>query len=176
MQTDYILHLDMDGVLADFDTAFESISGGVSSEEYKKQGNSVSKLFLSQGSSFWENLNWEPGGQELLNFSLSHFKVVRILSSAGTGKDWVKYKEVQAGKTVWLNTHAPQIEKRNVIIVGFANLKARHAGPDRILVDDHTVNINSWTKAGGIGFLHNSKDWKRTISDLQVYANSPVEA
>lgn len=175
MQTDYILHLDMDGVLTDFDSAFEAISGGVSSEEYKAQGKSVSKLYLSKGADFWRNLQWIQGGRELLNFSLSHFKLVRILSSAGTGKDWAKFREVQAGKLDWLKQHAPQIEKKNVIIVPFHTLKARHAGPDRILVDDHDVNINGWLKAGGVGILHNAENWQATISTLQPYASGPIK-
>lgn len=175
MQTEYILYLDMDGVLADFDSAFEKISGGLSADQYKAQGNSPSKLFLSQGPSFWRDLTWIQGGHELLNFSLANFKVVRILSSAGTGKDWKKYKEVQSGKMEWLATHIPQIPRRNIIIVPFHSLKARHAGPDRILVDDHTVNINGWVKAGGIGILHNSKNWQATIDELQQYASGPLK-
>jgi len=171
MQNDYILHLDMDGVITDFDTAFEAISGGVTSEEYKKQGKSPSKLYLSHGAKFWENLNWERGGQEVLNFALTHFKVVRILSSAGTGKDWAKYKEVQSGKTAWLAKYAPQIEKKNIIIVPFHTLKARHAGSDRILVDDHDVNINGWVKAGGVGVLHASENWQASLSTLRHYTS-----
>ena len=165
----------MDGVLTDLDTAFKEISGGVSSKEYKAQGNSPSKLYLSKGSEFWENLKWIQGGQELLEFSLSHFKVVRILSSAGTGKNWAKFKEVQSGKVKWLNQNAPQIEKKNIIIVPFHTLKARHAGLDRILVDDHDVNINGWVKAGGVGVLHASEDWQASLSTLREYTSGPIK-
>ncbi len=175
MQNDYILHLDMDGVLTDFDTAFEAISGGVSSDEYKKQGKSPSKLYLSHGANFWRNLNWIEGGREIVNFAFSHFKVVRILSSAGTGKDWAKFKEVQAGKTDWLKQHVPQMEKKNIIIVPFHTLKARHAGPDRILVDDHDVNINGWVKAGGVGVLHNAENYQASLSTLQEYTSGPIK-
>lgn len=175
MQTEYILHLDLDGVLSDFDSAFERISGGLTADEYKSQGKSPSKLYLSQGADYWRDLGWAKGGQEILSFSLSNFKLVRILSSAGTGKDWKKYKEVQAGKLDWLSKHAPQIPKRNVTIVPFTNLKARHAGPDRILVDDHARNIDGWKKAGGVGILHDSNNWQETIKELQEYASGPLK-
>jgi hypothetical protein len=175
MQTEYILHLDMDGVLSDFDTAFEKISGGLSSAQYKASGKRPPDLYLSKGPEFWVNMDWIDGGKELLDFCLSNFKLVRILSSAGTGKNWVKYKEVVAGKTAWLATHAPQIDKKNIIIVPFHTLKARHAGPDRILVDDHDVNINAWNEAGGIGVLHHSENWQSTVTTLQRYSNGPIK-
>jgi len=177
MSSELILHLDLDGVLTDFDSAFMKIAGGLTPDEYKaKHGRGTeSSVFLNNGGDFFSNLDWIQGGKELLRFSLSHFKLVRILSSAGTGKDWEKFKEVQAAKIGWLQKNAPQIEKKNIIIVPFANLKARHAGPNRILVDDKDTTIKQWLLKGGIGILHRHSDWTKTIETLQSYASGPIK-
>jgi hypothetical protein len=102
--------------------------------------------------------------------------VVRVLTSAGTGKDRERFQEVQAGKLAWLGKNAPQIEKKNVIVVPFASLKAlRHSGPDRVLVDDKDSTIDQWNEKGGIGILHNSAQWKKTIESLQALTDGPIK-
>src|SRR6266568_1625684 len=118
MLSNLILHLDMDGVLSDFETAFKEISGGILPKDYREQHGkkAEAELFLNAGSAFWANERWEEGGQELLTFAVANFKIVRILSSAGTGKDWNRYKQVAAGKTQWLAVKAPMIPKQNIII------------------------------------------------------------
>ncbi len=178
MSNDVILYLDMDGVLTDFETAFRKLSGGINPDEYRRihGRNGETSLFLKDGKRFFENLDWIEGGQEVFDFAIRHFKVVCILTSAGTGKDWNRFKEVQAGKLAWLAKNAPKIEKKNIIVVPFANLKAaRHAGPNRILVDDKDTTIENWNKRGGIGILHISSQWKKTIESLQDYAEGPIK-
>jgi len=172
MPNEIILHLDMDGVLTDFDEGFKKISGGLNPDEYRtKHGRGgEASLFLRDGGNFFAGLDWIAGGKELLSFATSHFKLVRILSSARTGKDWEKFKDVQAGKLKWLAANAPEIQKKNIIIVPFANLKAaRHSGPDRILVDDKDTTIASWRRYGGLGVLHRSIDYLKTIDELTLY-------
>jgi hypothetical protein len=177
MQSDLILHLDMDGVLTDFESAFKKIAGGVSPDEYKaKHGKKAeAELFLSKGMEFWRDATWLEGGKELVSFALSHFKLVRILSSAGSGKDWAKFKEIQAGKIMWIQTNVPQIQKKNIIIVPFPNLKARHSGPGRVLVDDRDTTIKQWNMKGGIGILHHHFNWQATIKELESYAGGPIK-
>lgn len=177
MPSNLILHLDMDGVLCDFDHGFKQISGGISPEDYKaKYGKGTeAKLFLSKGPEFWAGLPWLEGGLELYKFAVANFQVVRILTSSGTGKDWVKFKEVAQGKTTWIETHIPGFPRKNIIIVPFPNLKARHAGPDRILVDDRDRTIALWIEKGGIGLLHHHSSWKNTIDDLKEYAAAPIK-
>lgn len=168
----------MDGVLTDFDAGFLKLSGGISVADYKaKYGKgSEATLYLGNPGPFFAGLNWIQGGKELVNLALTHFKVVRILSSAGTGKDWVKFKEVQAAKVGWVQANIPQIEKKNIIIVPFANLKAaRHSGPDRIIVDDKERTINQWKEKGGIGVLHKAAIWQSSINALLPYSSTPIK-
>lgn len=161
----------MDGVLTDFDKGFKKLSGGLMPDEYRATHgkNGEASLFLQDGKGFFESLEWIEGGRELLDFSLANFKLVRILTSAGTGKDWVRFKEVQAGKLQWLSVNAPQIQKKNIIVVPFANLKAaRHADVNRILVDDKDTTIKNWNLRGGIGILHHHSQWQDSIEYLRA--------
>ena len=82
---EYILFLDMDGVLVDYDGGFSNLTGGIKSGEiYKKYGpDKVRDISLATGMKFWFNLGWERGGQELWNAASSLFNDIRILSSAG---------------------------------------------------------------------------------------------
>lgn len=175
MKSKLILHLDMDGVITDFDKAFSELSGGLDIDQYKEvRGESGFKLVIRQGAAFWENLEWIAGGKEILDFALRHYELVRILSSAGTGKDWKAFKAVSVGKLAWAAKNIPQIEKKNIVIVAFSNLKSRHAGPDRILVDDKEKTIKQWTDKGGIGILHHHSNWKATLEELRAYAAEPM--
>jgi 5'(3')-deoxyribonucleotidase len=156
----------MDGCLTDFDRQFRKFSGGLSPEEYKRRGEVETSLLKKVGQGFWSELEWIQGGRELYDVAVSHFEVVRILSSAGTGKDVNQYKIVQRGKIEWLEKNIPSIEKRNIIIVPFASLKSRHSGTERILVDDKLSTINQWDLKGGIGLLHDAASYKKTLRKL----------
>ena len=173
MKSDLILHLDLDGVLTDFDAGFKKLSGGLDPEHYReKHGrHAESELFYQQGEKFWSELGWIYGGKELYDFALKTFQVVRILSSAGTGKDWKRFKEVQNGKLKWIQSNLTGMEKRNVLIVPFNTLKARHSGADRILVDDKQVNIKMWINKGGTGLLHHYSVYQSTIQHLTDLAS-----
>jgi 5'(3')-deoxyribonucleotidase len=173
MKSNYILHLDLDGVLTDFDGAFAKVAEGLTPTDYAgKHGNPERKeLYFKQPVSFWADMKWIEGGRELVECALSHFKVVRILTSAGTGRDWKKFKEVSTGKHQWLETHLPMVDKKNIIVVPFANLKSRHSGPDRMLVDDKDTTITQFNEKGGIGILHLSSNWQNSVDELKEYAS-----
>ena len=169
MKSRLILHLDMDGCLTDFDSHFRKFSGGISPEEYRVANGgrgAESSLLKKLGQEFWEDLVWIHGGKELYDVAASHFEVVRILSSAGSGKDWNQYKIVQRGKINWLEKNLPDIQKKNIIIVPFANLKSQHSGTDRILVDDKDTTITQWNLKGGVGILHKSSNYQKTLNRL----------
>lgn len=175
MKSNLILHLDLDGVITDFDTRFRKFSGGLSPEEYKDHHGSDGResLYSQLPIEFWIGMEWVKGGQQLVAFALEHFNVVRILTSTGTGNDWKRFKIVQNGKLQWLEKNIPQIEKKNILCVPYANFKAaRYAAPDRILVDDKKSTISSWEKRKGIGILHFSDTFQTTLITLQQYVNT----
>lgn len=56
-----------------------------------------------------------------------------------------------------------------VLFVEKARQKARHSGPNKVLIDDKQKAISPWIEAGGIGILHTSaKDTIRQLEELGI--------
>jgi 5'(3')-deoxyribonucleotidase len=168
MNEEYILYLDMDGVLVDFDGGFKKITQGMSSREFadKYGEKSINNQYSKFGIEFWSNLEWIHGGKELWEASSKLFKRVNILSSSGTA-DQVKGEMVDIGKRKWIEKNIPSLSQSQVIIVNGKHLKPNYASKDAILVDDMPITIKWWNEAGGFGILHNAKHYKKTIEDLE---------
>ena len=165
---EYILFLDMDGVLVDYDGGFSNLTGGIKSGEiYKKYGpDKVRDISLATGMKFWFNLGWERGGQELWNAASSLFNDIRILSSAGDCSP-DRFKMVEAGKRLWIKNNIPTMPQSKVYIVNGKRFKKNYATKNSILVDDMPITIKEWNQAGGFGILHNSHYYRTTIEELE---------
>lgn len=168
MNEEYILYLDMDGVLVDFEGGFIKLSKGVKATElYKQYGDkAVQHYYLSAGADFWADLDWIEGGRELWEVSRKLFRNVNILSSAGT-TDPEKGKPVVAGKMMWLKKHMPEIPESNIFIVYGKHNKQKYATKESILVDDVSETIKIWNAKGGYGILHKASNYKQTIETLE---------
>ena len=98
---DYILYIDMDGVLVDYSSGWWDIAKQMNLKPIEVKGElEYSKEDISRVHShtltpkFWENLGWELGGEELWGAANVLFENIHILSSTATKND------VQAGKIV----------------------------------------------------------------------------
>lgn len=163
---DYVLYLDLDGVLVDFNSGYRKLfSKGIKETQESEGEKAAREKYLAAGSTFWAELDWIQGGQELWNAAKGLFERVCILSSAGT-TDPVRGQLVEVGKRLWLKKNMPEMSASDVFIVLGKHEKKKHAAKDAILVDDVRVTIDDWNKAGGYGILHNSKYFKTTIETL----------
>jgi hypothetical protein len=153
------IYLDMDGVVCDFEKKFKEKFG----EDALKQRDK--KLWTENWPNFiknrqFEELEWFPGGLELLKFIRSYEVDVEMLTSSG-GEMF--HEEVAEQKRIWL-------KKNNIAytpnVVPGRRHKAKYAKPDIILIDDTEDVISAFNKAGGIGILH--KDAGETIEKLKV--------
>lgn len=168
---DYILYLDMDGVLVDFEGGFKRMSGGMNLKQFA-QANSdqaARNQYLEAGMTFWTGLDWIQGGKELWDASIRLFDRVAILSSAGT-TDEAKAEVVEMGKRTWLKKNIPSLMPERIFIVRGKHRKQEFAAKNSILVDDIGVTIKQWNQAGGFGILHNSAHYKKTVEDLEDVA------
>jgi len=154
------LYLDMDGVLCDFEKRFTELYGkDALGARDRKNFTTNWPNFIMDGN--FENLEWFPGGKELLHFiQYATDWEVEILSSSGGEKF---HSEVAAQKVVWLcNKGIPY--KAN--IVPGRKHKTAYATPETILIDDTEDIIVNFNAAGGVGILH--KDINETLAKLRT--------
>jgi hypothetical protein len=149
---DYKIYCDMDGVLADFESGYEELTGIDLRGEFQK-GEDFWDPISKAGVGFWAGLKWMPDGQKLWDY-LKPFNPV-LLSAPS------REQSSRIGKHVWVKHKIPGTK----LILRYASQKQELATPESILIDDRQVNIDQWEAAGGIGILHTSAD--NTIKQLQ---------
>lgn len=164
MAEQYKIYLDMDGVITDWNKQFESISGGVSSEEFDKEHGEGTSLQLSQNASpeFYANMEWTPDGKMLYNF-LKYFDC-EILSHANRMNS--EDNRVLDGKNTWLKNNNISIPQN---LVPNREDKQKFSNATSILIDDRSDNIQEFISAGGIGILHT--DSETTMNKLNELIN-----
>ena len=149
---DYKIYCDMDGVLADFESGYEELTGIDLRGEFQK-GDDFWDPISKAGVGFWAGLKWMPDGQKLWDY-LKPFNPV-LLSAPS------REQSSRIGKHVWVKHKIPGTK----LILRYASQKQELATPESILIDDRQVNIDQWEAAGGIGILHTST--ANTIQQLQ---------
>ena len=149
---DYKIYCDMDGVLVDFESGYEKLTGIDLRGEFQK-GDDFWDPISKAGVGFWAGLKWMPGGQELWDY-IKPFDP-KLLSAPS------REQSSRIGKAVWVKHKLPGTK----LILRYANQKKELATPDSILIDDRQINIDQWEAAGGIGILHTST--ANTIQQLQ---------
>lgn len=150
----------MDGVLCNFEKRFTELYGedALGSRD-RKNFTTNWPNFIMDGN--FENLEWFPGGKELLDFIQNETDwEVEILSSSGGEKF---HSEVAAQKVMWLCDKG--IPYKANIVPGRKH-KTAYATPETILIDDTEDIIVNFNAAGGLGILH--KDINDTLAKLRT--------
>jgi hypothetical protein len=152
MEQKYKVYCDMDGVLDNFIKGYYELTG----IDITGQFHSDAKFWEpvnKAGYDFWLNLEWTKDGKKLWNYIKKYNP--EILSSPSHKDD------SRIGKHDWIKRELPGTH----LILRTPQNKKEFATPNSILIDDRPENIESWTKAGGIGILHISAD--NTIKELK---------
>lgn len=141
------LYLDLDGVLADFDTHAKSILKTNSTTEYEN---------LHGAQAFWDGLRADPNFYYNLPvmpdaFELYHAVMhLRPIILTGIPSSW---PDVVEQKKAWVRDF---IDPTLQVITCYSRDKVKHmANPGDVLVDDLLKYRNLWIKGGGV-FVHHT--------------------
>ena len=176
--SEYILYLDMDGVLVDYSSGWWAIAKQLGIKPVQIKGEfeftkeDISRVHSqTRQPAFWSGLGWELGGEELWGAANVLFENIHILSSTAAKNDVLAGKIVEEGKLIWLkeNLH-PHLPSSNIHIVSEGVKKAQYADKLAILVDDRKSTIQAFKAAGGYGILHSAKRYRKTIEELKDVA------
>ena len=162
------LYIDMDGVVADWDTGCELILGvRRPGKEQNEDGRWSHEQWLKirDTQRFFRNLPKMHLADELVDlarrFRDERNYDVRFLTAIPRGNDapWSFQDKVD-----WVRDYYPDIP---VFFGPFSHDKKHHCKPNDILVDDRLSNIDDWLEAKGraIRVLHN--DLTPAIEELQ---------
>lgn len=138
------LFLDLDGVLADFDTAYARISG------YRPQrgvdGRDVDWELVGQQDAFYASLPPMPDYRLLWDHAAPYSPIII------TGVPW-SIRTVDAEKRAWVRRHlGPQVQ----VITCPSKDKSRYMERGDLLVDDWEKYRHLWVGRGGRWITHTS--------------------
>lgn len=156
---DYIVYVDMDGVVADFDAAVKERFGKDMGEMKKGELWGKIKHYNDTVAPWFYSLPEMPDAQKLWSFVTGNFEKVAMLTASGSTP-----RDGAGQKRKWAGEHLGWDVKVNVVLS--SGDKAAFANERSILIDDREKAIKPFIAAGGIGILHTSAD--DTIRTLKV--------
>lgn len=169
------VYVDLDGVLADF------VRGAMRWHKkslpirdvrwnfWEQMEMTEEEFWPSLGREFFAGLNPLDDGMELLRMveGMVPTNSIGILTSAADVRGCAE------GKRDWVEKHLPGYLPRLTICQSRKDSPAQkelHAGPDKLLIDDHTGNLLSWARAGGLGVLV-PRPWNARSNDCDGYGD-----
>lgn len=154
------LYLDMDGVVADFETAFGQ----------KKFDKVLFRKKILEENLF-ENLPLMPNALDLVATCEQMISGVRgrimFLSSLGSPTDVDLQNEVARQKNIWIEKNG--FSRFRPIYVAHKGLKKRFATPHDILVDDTEQNIFDWEENFGKGIFYKDENILTHESEIRSH-------
>ena len=158
------IFVDMDGVLADFNTGVETLTGtpfpntdqGHNDYDERKEELTNKRLF--------RNLPPMPDMYDLVGYVRHTGLPWEILTAAGV----VNRELVVWDKNEWIREYVSPSVVVTCTMTG--SQKGMFALEGSVLIDDRKKNIQAWEDNGGIGILHTSAE--DTINQLKKLRNS----
>lgn len=173
MTKKFTLYLDMDGVLADFNTAARELINATKSEEERaaQVGRWPEHEWrkIVEQDNFYRILPKMPLADELVELAV-RFRDnldydVKILTAIPQGNDM---PECFHDKIDWINEHYGQHNFR-VHFGPYSKDKQHHCrNKDDILVDDRTSNCNEWRAAGGTAVQVKPGEYRQALIELET--------
>lgn len=150
------VYLDCDGVLADFDSGFQKMTGMDSRTFEDTFGSAAFWSRIYKANSFFENLPVMMQGRELYN-AVKHLRPI-ILTGTPNG-DWSIVQKLR-----WRDKHFPGVP----MITCKSKDKRVYCQQGDVLIDDLLKYKELWVNAGG-HFIHYKNNASDTIDLLFDY-------
>ena len=158
------IFVDMDGVLADFNTGVETLTGrefpntdaGHNDYDERKEELTNKRLF--------RNLPPMPDMYDLIAYVRHTGLPWEILTAAGV----INRELVVFDKNEWIREYVSPSVVVTCTMTG--SQKGMFAIKGSVLIDDRQKNLDAWIEHGGIGILHTSAE--DTINQLKELRNS----
>lgn len=147
------IHVDMDGVIADFDAWVMEKMGRTFDHQTGPKDDKEMWAFLAGFPNLYFDLPPMPYAKELWEFVHSVGCPVKILTALPRRSTM---PEAESDKRKWFVTHREIFGDTVDFNVGpFSRDKWKHAKPGDILIDDRLDNVTAWaTKGQGVAVYH----------------------
>ena len=164
------IYVDMDGVLADFFTEWQKLTG----KNWREiTGASLEPALqkIRDTKDFWTNLPMTKNAKSLLSLIKDVKGEYNILSAPLAGDP-----KAEPGKRKWIEKNLSFFPPKNIVITADKQKFAKQSdGTPNILIDDFGSNIAKWESAGGVGFKHKDHKFERTAKAIKQHMQEPVE-
>jgi hypothetical protein len=151
------VYLDMDGVISDFHSRVEELSGR--KFHTMSQDEVWSYAILPN---FFSDANPILNSHKLVEYLLDSYVDVIVLSSTGIDDDEELHRRTMDEKLEFLDKHFPKFD--DVFFVRDGSHKCKYASPYSLLIDDRSKAVTPFIREGGSAILH--RDIDETIEIL----------
>jgi hypothetical protein len=168
INTKYHFYLDMDGVIADFDSRFKEYTGYYPKEYQEKfSKKEFFKEINKGGHEFWSEMPWTPFGHKIWN-KLKDLNV-SILTSPG------EFHQAKEGKLEWVKKHLGDVKvdfklsgQKHTILDdrSIPDISETEERMYHVLIDDHYSNLIPWDEAGGKSIKVTYNNTSAVIKDI----------
>lgn len=167
------IFIDMDGVLADLDAAFEAWAG------YKPDRHRDRSAFFTKFlPAYTENDGFYtqdpmPMASELVRLliSVQHRNKVNLAILTSAGNFTKPNTEVFHQKKRWIEKNTPEFAHIPMCVTSSGKDKAWLAHPHAFLIDDHHKNITEFISKGGNGFVYKEEEFDNLVNALEIFVN-----
>lgn len=158
------IHVDLDGVLADFDKFVLQNVGRTFTHNVGPAGDKEMWTFLQNVPNLYFKLELTPYAKEMWELVNSFGANVEILTAIPRR---TSMPTAEQDKRDWVAKHFGH--DVHVKIGPFSRDKWKHAKPGDILIDDRPDNIREWINNGfGIGIFHEYNDYPKTAERIKL--------
>ena len=162
------IYIDMDGVVADFETAMRtnlSSEAKVTPDENNRFSDQDWQRILSENPRFYRDLPEMPKARDLMDLALrfrdSLGYELQMLTAIPRNNDvpWCFWDKFQ-----WMQQRWSDVP---VHFGPYSDDKQHHCGSSDILVDDRPSNCEQWQARGGRAILVRSGDYDQALTRLR---------